>query len=218
MPLPAASKPVLRIRRRGNRTAWLLWIVVSVLCATLGAVVGWQIRWLFLRNPATTQLLIAYVATVASALLVSGAQWLLFRHYRRDVYWWVPATVAGNLAAAAIIVPGVTSLAFAKGISPLNADTALFYGLLALATSGLVVGTAQALVLRTFAGNLAWAWVPATILGSGLAGAITTGLSSQLVSMTWFWDHPLVLIALASAVGGLLVSASQAPVFSRLLR
>ncbi|HET9847135.1 MAG TPA: hypothetical protein VFR68_01100 [Candidatus Dormibacteraeota bacterium] len=217
-PLPAPGSQGITFRRRANRHAWLLWILVSVIGAVVGAAISWQIRWAFFRSPATTQLLVAYIATTASALVVSGGQWFVLGRYRLDVYWWVPATVAGNLVAAAIIVPSVTNLAFARGVTPINAETAVFYGVIAVATSAIVVGTAQALVLRRSAGNIAWAWIPATTVGGALTGAITTALANELMSIAWLLDHPVALVALVSAIGSLLVSACQAPVISRMLR
>lgn len=217
-PLPAASGQVAPVRRQSPRTAWLLWILVSVLCAAIGAALAWQIRSPFIRSSASTQQQLALVATLASALVLSGGQWLLLRRYRLDVYWWVPASAAGNLVAAAFIVPAVASLAFTKGVSPINANTAVLYGALALAASGLVVGTAQALVLRTSFGDLAWAWVPATMLGGALAGGIATVLSNDVLSSVWLLEHPILLLTLASAVSGGLLSICQAPVIARMLR
>ncbi|HXN78523.1 MAG TPA: hypothetical protein VN965_07120, partial [Candidatus Dormibacteraeota bacterium] len=61
--------------------------------------------------------------------------------------------------------------------------------------------------------NVAWAWIPATIIGGALAGALTTALSAQFLGLATF-----AAISLASATGALLIAASQAPVFLRVLR
>ncbi len=95
-------------------------------------------------------------------------------------------------------------------ISP---TTAMVGGAAALAAAGLVVGTAQALVLRGPAGNTAWPWVPATIIGGAFAGALTTAVSVQLFGLPY-----VVIISVLTATGALLTAASQAPVFLRLLR
>lgn len=195
--------------RRG--TAWPLWVVVSVVGATLGALAAWRVRAL-LDVPAPVWVVDAlrYLATIVSATVLAGAQWLLLRRYRLDVYGWVPATVMASLLAAIVVIPGVLRVAVDQGGSIRPSDTVLAGGA-ALAAAGLVIGAAQALVLRTSAGNIAWAWIPATVIGGGLAGALTSALSSQLFALPAF-----ATISLVAGVGALLVSVSQAPVLDRL--
>jgi hypothetical protein len=210
---------VVEVRGPNQRLAWALWILVSILGAAIGAIVAWEIRSPFLRGPAPEQGLVGSAATLVSALILAGGQWLVLRHYRFDAFWWVPATIAGNLVAAAIVVPGVLSLALGRGVSPVNANSAFVFGAVALASSGLVVGTAQALVLRTTAGNFAWLWIPATILGGALAGAVTTAVSPTLFQAVV--DHGLPIFALlgaANAVGALITSACQAPILASVVR
>ncbi len=72
----------------------------------------------------------------------------------------------------------------------------------ALAAAGLVIGAAQAIVLRASVGNTAWVWVPATVIGGGLAGVLTSALSSQLIGFSSF-----AFISLLAAVGAFLISA-----------
>jgi hypothetical protein len=218
-PEQAMRAPVVEVRGPNQRLAWALWIVVSILGAAIGAIVAWEIRSPFLLSPAPEQGLVGSAATLVSALILAGGQWLVLRHYRFDAFWWVPATIAGNLVAAAIVVPGVINLALGRGVSPVNANSALVFGAFALATGGLVVGTAQALVLRTTAGNFAWLWIPATALGGALAGAVTTALSPTLFQAVV--DHGLpivVLLGVANAVGALITSVCQAPILARVLR
>ena len=195
--------------RRG--TAWPLWVVVSVVGATLGALAAWRVRSL-LDVPAPVWVVDAlrYLATIVSATVLAGAQWLLLRRYRLDVYWWVPATVMASLLAAIVVIPGVLRVAVDQGGAIRPSDTVLAGGA-ALAAAGLVIGAAKALVLRTSAGNIAWAWIPATVIGGGLAGALTSALSSQLFALPAF-----ATISLVAGVGALLISASQAPVLDRL--
>jgi hypothetical protein len=82
----------------------------------------------------------------------------------------------------------------------------------AVGAAGLVIGAAQAFVLRASVGNMAWAWIPVTGIGGGLAGAVTSAVSIQLPGFP-----ALATIGLLSALGALLISASQAPVLHRLL-
>jgi hypothetical protein len=215
----AMRAPVVEVRGPNQRLAWALWIVVSIVGAAIGGAVGWEIRSVVLQAPAAEQGLVASAATLLSVLILAGGQWLVLRRYRVDAFWWVPATMAANFVAAAIIVPGVINLALGRGVSPLNLNSAVIFGAVALATRGLVVGTAQALVLRMTAGNTAWLWIPATILGGALAGALTTALSPTLFQVAV--DHGLPIFALvsaASAVGALITSVCQAPVLARVLR
>ena len=218
-PEQAMRTPVVEVRRTGQRMAWALWIVVSIVGAAIGAIVAWEMQSLVVQGAAAEQRLVGSAATLLSALILAGGQWLVLRHYRFDAFWWVPATIAGNFVAAAIVVPGVINLALGRGVSPVNANSAVVFGAVALATGGFVVGTAQALVLRTTAGNLAWIWIPATILGGALAGAVTTALSPTLFQAVV--DHGLpivVLLGVASAVGALIRSVCQAPILARILR
>ena len=213
MPEQAMSPPVVEQRGGGRRLAWALWIVVSVLAVVVGAIVAAQVRALATAPDAVGSGL-PYVATIVDALIVSGAQWLLLRRYRLDVYWWVPATVTADLIAATVVIPSVLELFVPRGATnPIIPATAMLSGAAALAAAGFVIGVAQALVLRTSAGTIAWAWVPATMVGGALAGALTTAISAQLFGFPY-----LVTVSLVAAIGGLLIAASQAPVLLRALR
>jgi hypothetical protein len=190
----------------------MFWIVVSVIGGVLGALVAWRVRALLtVPAPAFVVDLMRYLATILSAAIAAGAQWLLLRRYRLEVYWWVPATVIAVLLTAIIVIPSVLRHA----VDPLTAvhprDTVIAGGA-ALAAAGLVIGAAQAMVLRNSVGNRAWAWIPATAIGGGLAGALTSALSSQLFGMP-----PIITLSVLAAIGGLLISVSQAPVLYRLL-
>jgi hypothetical protein len=90
---------------------------------------------------------------------------------------------------------------------------AITSGAIALATAGLVVGVGQAAVLRVSAGGVALLWIPATVLGGALAGALTTALAAQLFGLP-----ALVTIGLVAATGSLMNAAAQAPVLLRVIR
>ncbi len=186
-------------------------MVVSVIGATLGGLVAWRIR-AFLNGPSPVPVVnvVRDLATIVNATIVAGAQWVLLMRYRLDVRWWVPATVIASLVAVIVLIPTVLGRAVGDAGS-INPNGTVIAGGAAVAAAGLVIGTAQALVLRPSAGNIAWAWIPATIVGGALAGALTTALSSQLFGLPQFATFSLV------GVGALLVSASQAPVLYRLL-
>jgi len=210
-PEQAMRAPVVEVRRTSQRMAWALWIVVSVIGAVVAALIAWQVRSLFLRGPAFSSQGASYAGTVVEALVASGAQWVVWRHYRFAVDWWVPVTVAANLLNAIIVIPSVLNLA--EGAGMISRTPAMVAGATALATAGLVVGTAQALVLRGPAGKTAWVWVPATIIGGAFAGGITIVVSAQLFGLPY-----VVFLTVVTAIGALLTAASQAPVFLRLLR
>ncbi|HEY4845991.1 MAG TPA: hypothetical protein VII89_09875 [Candidatus Dormibacteraeota bacterium] len=196
----------------GRGSAWPLWVVVSVIGAMLGALAAWRVRAL-LTGPAPVLVVEAVrdLETIVSATIAAGAQWLLLRRYRLDVYWWVPATVTASVLAVLVVIPYVLGLAIAPGGSISPSDNVIAGGA-AVAAAGLLVGIAQALVLRTSAGNIAWAWTPATVVGAALAGALTSALSSQLIGLPGF-----ATLSLVPGVGALLIAASQAPVLHRLL-
>jgi hypothetical protein len=151
------------------------------------------------------------LGTIVTALIAAGAQWLLLRRYRLDVYWWVPASVAASVIAVLVVIPTVGRLVVPPGGSILPGGAVLAGGA-AVGAAGVVIGAAQAFVLRASGGNVAWAWIPVTGIGGGLAGAVTSALSIQLPRLP-----ALATIGLLSAVGALLISASQAPVLRRLL-
>jgi hypothetical protein len=184
-----------------------------VIGGVLGALGAWRLRALSpFPAPAFVVDALRYIATILSAAIAAGAQWLLLRRYRLDVDWWVPATVIAALLNAIVVIPSVLRHA----IDPLGAvhsSDSVVAGGLALAASGLVIGAAQAMVLRTSVGNQAWLWVPATTIGGGLAGAVTSALSFRVLGYSAF-----PYISLLAAVGAFLISASQAPVVARLLR
>jgi hypothetical protein len=205
------QRQVFEVRRPSQRTAWVLWIVVSVIGGVLAALAAWQIRTFFIRGPAFISQDARYVGTLVEALILGGAQWLVLRRYRLAVDWWVPVLVAANLLNVIVVIPSVLRLYDGAGV--ISPATAMIGGASALAAAGLVVGTGQALVLRGSAGNVAWAWVPATIIGGAFAGAVTTAVSVQLFGLSY-----VVFLSVLTATGALLRAASQAPVLLRLLR
>ena len=194
---------------------WLLWIAISITGAVVGALVAWRIRVLVVGGPGFLGQALSYVATVVNAIILSGAQWFLLRRYRLDVYWWVPATVVAGLISGIIVIPAMLRLFTAPAGSVISPSTAILSSALALGASGLIAGTAQALVLRTSVGKIALIWVPATTIGSALAGAATSAVSPHVLG----FGLPLsVDLSVLAASGALLVAASQAPALLRILR
>lgn len=199
--------------RRASVSPWLIWVLVSVLGAVLGALAAWQTRSLVGGGSGLLQQDLAYVATGLNVLISAGAQWLVLRRLRVDAYWWVPATIVAVLVAVTFIVPGVFNLLYAQPPGSPVIGTAMFAGATALGAAGLLVGISQSVVLRSSARNLAWLWIPATMLGGAFAGALTTALSSQLLGLP-----PFATISLVAATGGLFTAACQAPIVARIAR
>ena len=112
-----------------------------------------------------------------------------------------------------VVVPTVIGLFVRPGGTDLTLTTAVISGAAGLAAAGFVLGAAQAIVLRSSAGNIAWAWVPATIVGGAFAGALTSAISVQMFSLPY-----VEILSVVTATGALLTAASQAPVLLRLLR
>jgi hypothetical protein len=212
-PEQAMHAPVVEVRRTGQRMAWALWIAVTVIGAVVGALAAWQIRQLALSGSPSLLDATRYIANVLEAVIAAGAQWYLLRRYRLEVYWWVPATISARLVAIIVVIPSVIGIFVRPGGSDITLTTAVISGGAALAAAGFVVGAAQALVLRTSAGNIAWAWVPATIVGGAFAGAATSSISVQLFGLPY-----AAVLSVVTAIGALLTAASQAPVLLRLLR
>ena len=212
-PEQAIHRPLFEVRRPNQRLAWALWIAVTVIGAVVGALAAWQLRRLALTGSPSLLDALRYAATVLDAVVASGAQWYLLRRYRLEVYWWVPATVSARLVAVIVVIPTVIGLFVRPGGTNITLTTAIISGAAALAAVGFVVGAAQSVVLRSSAGNIAWAWVPATIVGGAFAGAVTSAISVQMFGLPY-----VEILSLVTATGALLTAASQAPILLRLLR
>ena len=212
-PEQAMHRPTVEVRGPNQRLAWALWIAVTVIGAVVGALAAWQLRRLALNGSPSLLDALRYLATVLDAVVASGAQWYLLRRYRLEVYWWVPASVSATLVAVIVVVPTVIGLFVRPGGTDLTLTTAVISGAAGLAAAGFVLGAAQAIVLRSSTGNIAWAWVPATIVGGAFAGAVTSAISVQMFGLPY-----VEILSAVTATGALLTAASQAPVLLRLLR
>src|ERR1700682_4731093 len=151
-PDQAMHRPVVEVHGPSQRMAWALWIIVSVIGAVVAALVAWQVRTFFTAGVVFSGHSARYAATVVEALIFGGAQWLVWRRYRFELDWWVPVSVAANLVNAIVVIP--TVLRFAEGTGVISPRAVMIAGAAALAAAGLVVGTAQALVLHRPAGNI----------------------------------------------------------------
>jgi len=202
-----------RIGLGGPWTVGFFWIAVSMVGAVAAALAAWRVRTLIIGGPEFLGRNLGYVAKVVEAMVISGAQWLLLRRYRLPVDWWVPTTVTANLLTAVVVIPNVLGAILGKAGGPggPNMSIAVIAGGAALASAGLLVGSAQWLVLRGLGRRAAFAWIPASVVGGGLAGSATTLISSHLVGMPAF-----VFLGVVAAVGALLQAAIQAPVLGRL--
>jgi hypothetical protein len=215
MSLPETTPPVVvvaRRRQRGFSPMAIVWIVACVVGAVAGSLAAWQVRLLIGQGPAELWKDLGYLALMANVVILAAAQWLVLRRFRLDAYWWLPATVAANLVTAIVVIPTVLNQ-FAHSVGIMTAAAAVLSGACALGAAGLVIGTAQAIVLRQSIGKLAWAWIPATALGGALSGALTSALSAQLYGLSAF-----ATLSLVAAFGALLTAASQAPVLVRMRR
>jgi hypothetical protein len=212
-PDQATRRSIVEVRGPNQRLAWALWIIVTVIGAVVGALAAWQVRRLALDGSVSLVEALRYVATILDAGVAAGAQWYVLRRYHLEVYWWVPATVSARLVVVIIVIPSVIGLFVRPGGTDITLSTAVISGAAALAAAGLVVGAAQAVVLRNSGGNIAWAWVPATAVGGALAGAVTSAISVQLFGLPF-----VEALSVVTATGALLTAASQAPVLLRLLR
>jgi hypothetical protein len=212
-PQQAKRQPVVEVRGPSQRMAWAVWIIVTVIGAVVGALAVWQFRRLAIGGSPSLADTFRYVATILDAVIASGAQWYVLRRYHLEVYWWVPATVSARLVTAIVVIPSVIGLFVRPGGTDLTLTTAVISGTVALAAAGFVVGAAQAVVLRSSGDNIAWAWIPATIVGGAFAGAATSAISVQLFGLPY-----VVTLSVVTAIGALLTAASQAPVLLRILR
>jgi hypothetical protein len=210
LPEKAIDRAAITVRPHRPWRAALLWITVSAVGGVVAALIGWQIRT---HGSASTGQGFAYAATVVSAVIAGGSQWFVLQRYRLDVFWWVPATVLASLINEIVVLPSVLSHFIPAPNSSVASEVAILGGALALAAGGLVVGLAQSLALRPSSGDIAWAWVPATIVGGALAGGLTTTLASDFFGLPYF-----VTLSALTAIGAVLTAASQVAVVIRVLR
>ena len=182
--------------------------------AVIGAIIAWQIRSLWPSAPVSLSQALAYIATLVSGLVAAGAQWFVFRTFKVEADWWAPVTAAANLVNAALVVPAALRLFFPPTlVTAPSMSLSIVAGAVALGAAGLLTGGVQAQMLRRSMGGAAALWVPLTVLGGALAGAITTALSSQFYGMP-----AIAAIGLVAATGSLLTAGCQAPMVARMLR
>jgi hypothetical protein len=215
IPAPADTRSLSGIQgsRRRQLQHAILWIVISMVGAVAGALTAFELRQVIGGGPPVLWKDLGYLAIVANVLMFSAAQWFLLQRFKVAADWWVPATVTANLVNAIVVIPTVLNLfGPSSGAAPVI-STAISSGAVALAAAGLLIGAAQAWILRTSSGNVAWLWIAATVLGGALAGSVTTALSAQLFSLL-----PITTISLVAAAGALLTAACQAPVLVRIIR
>lgn len=215
MPAPENTRAlsVVQGSRRRQFLLAILWIVISMMGAVGGALTAFQLRLLIGGGLPVLWEDLGYLAIVANVLIFSGAQWFLLQRVRVVADWWVPATITANLVTAIVVIPTVLNVfGPSSGTAPVM-STAILSGAIALGAAGLVIGTAQAWILRSSVRNVAWLWIAATVLGGILAGSVTTALSAQLFSFS-----PMITISVVAATGALLTAACQAPVLLRIIR
>src|ERR1700737_1006258 len=75
-------------------------IIAFVSGALRAARVAWQVRTFFIKGPAFVRVDVRYAATVVEALIFGGAQWFVWRRYRFELDWWVPASLGATLSHA----------------------------------------------------------------------------------------------------------------------
>ena len=134
---PQVSSPFVIVRPPDQWLAGLLWLLVSVAGGLVGALLAWRIRALVDRGPESIGDLLRYLATIAAAVILSGAQWIFLRRYHLEVYWWVPASVAASLVDALVVIPSVLGFFVTPAATgPVGQNVAIVAGALALAAAG----------------------------------------------------------------------------------
>jgi hypothetical protein len=220
IPQPETALPAIAADRRDHRSAWIFWIAATTVGAMLAAGIGGQMHTIR-PSSASFQQLAAFASAVLYGLIVAGGQWLVLRRFKLELDWWVPATIAANVAVELIVLPAVITLAVNSGLveaTPFG-GAALVLGTLSLLTTGLIVGPTQTLVLRAARGNIALWWIPATVVGQLITAGADYAIAPAIIDATLRLDLPVaVVIGAVAAVGGLALSICQTPVLLRLLR
>jgi hypothetical protein len=126
---------------------WFLWTLATVAGTGLGWLAGW---WLSFRIPG--QLSTAMLGLVVG-LTVGALQWAVLRPYLPGIGWILASTFGWGIGFAL----GVR-LAYLSNLSDIA------FGLAVGATTGLMTGILEWLVLRGRTPHAAW-WIPASVFG-----------------------------------------------------
>ncbi|RPI82987.1 MAG: hypothetical protein EHM41_17030 [Chloroflexi bacterium] len=122
------------------------WIIVNTAGLGLGWLLGWWISFL------TPALVSPAVIGGVTGLIQGGFGWIVLQSHKKNLFWWIPVTVAGW----AIGFTTGTLVAQSLGVSEVG------FGLVTGAVTGTVLGTAQWLVLQKSMKRAFW-WIPASI-------------------------------------------------------
>jgi hypothetical protein len=134
--------------------------VLSVSVAAVGGSVGLQV----------SDRMIVAIMVILIGLLMGVAQWLLVRPYLPDPALWIAATLVGWLLPIAILV-----VFFPPSIANQRSQIGIV-----LASTGLMMGAAQYLLLRRHRLHSGW-WILASMLGwTILALTLPIPITNQL--------------------------------------
>lgn len=127
---------------------WLSWVFANLIGMTLGWALGWWISSLVPGIISTATL------ALTVGLCLGFMQWLTLRGYINSSLWWLASTSVGWLVGFTVGVKLVSSLGW----------TGVLFGLMVGATTGLILGVLQWLVLRKQVSKAGW-WLPISIIG-----------------------------------------------------
>jgi hypothetical protein len=146
-----ADSPTLTDNRQRGREIWIWWVIAHVVGGLSGVVAGNLIR-LYWGNPVYDELApLQYWAIpfAATSFWLGLAQWAVLRHYLGISAWWVFAT---TISRGVLIPVGANLFETVLGL-----PHELF-----LVSEGLIVGSAQWLVLRSYVAHAGrWIWISA---------------------------------------------------------
>lgn len=142
----------------GGAAFWFWWIAA---CAAGGILLG----SLFIPGD-------FFVHLIARGFILGAAQWLVLRRYLPGALWWIPATGLGLVCASLLtILPplsGIITATYTALYHQFGLWEVFWINLVQEAWIWGIVGVAQWLVLRRYAG--AALWIPLSVVSGALMG------------------------------------------------
>ena len=191
---------------RRQRAQWLLWWR-WVGASAAGELVGLPLAVLIVSTAigtvadgASLILIVAgALAGLVNGVIVGGLQWLALRRLvqRLSGWQWTLATALGSALPWALGLSMRSSLRLAQGNDEAVLGAALLMGLL----TGVVLGSAQWLVLRRVLHQAGW-WMPASVLAWLQGLVVLVGGASLIQTGTPLWG-----LLIVSGVSGLVIGS-----------
>ena len=173
---------------------WFQWVLTNMVGGVVGFFVGLFVGWLAVQWTNTIGSIGLAVFGAVFGAVVGSLQWWVLRKRLSQARWWILATVL----VSAILFS--TAEVLSNAASDVVSNTVI-QGVVISSLIGLVIGSAQWLVLRKQLSQSHW-WILANILGiAAMFFAIV--YSSRLEQMS-IWDSILFFLGILGVIYGVI--------------